>query len=85
MSEVQASEITPEMIESWKALKVEICMFIKPGELFWIVPKYTNKDRAEISIDDYVKQAAGIKTILEAFPGASIKTVLKPTDIKGRK
>jgi hypothetical protein len=73
-----------EDIESWKKLRVEICLYINPKEPFWLVPEYTNKDRAEISIDDFVKQEAAIKTILEAFPGASIKTVIKPQE-KGRK
>lgn len=76
--------MTSEEIESWKALKVEICMFIKPGEYFWLVPAYTNKDRAEISIDDFVKQAEGIKNILEAFPGATVQSVIKP-NTKARK
>jgi hypothetical protein len=71
--------MTSEEIQSWKDLRVEICMFIKPGELFWLVPEYTNKDRAEISIDDFAKQAEGIKNILEAFPGATIQSVLKPS------
>lgn len=53
-------------------------MYIKPKEPFWLVPAYTNKDRAEISIDDFVIQEAAIKQILEAFPGAKIATVIKP-------
>jgi hypothetical protein len=49
---------------------------------FWLVPEYTNKDRAEISIDDYVKQAAAIALIEEAFPGAKVAGVIKPKDRK---
>jgi hypothetical protein len=70
--------MTPEEIQSWKDLRVEVCMYIKPKEPFWLVAEYTNKDRAEISIDDFVKQEATIKQILEAFPGAKIDTVIKP-------
>jgi hypothetical protein len=74
--------VTTEEIQSWKALRVEICMYIKPKELFWLVAEYTNKDRAEISIDDFVKQEATIRQVLEAFPGAKIATVIKPKEKK---
>lgn len=74
--------MTTEEIQSWKALRVEICMYIKPKELFWLVAEYTNKDRAEISIDDFVKQEATIRQVLEAFPGAKIATVIKPKEKK---
>lgn len=66
------------MIQSWKDMKVEICLYIKPKEPFWLVAAYTDKDRAEISIDDFVKQESAIKLLLEAFPGAKIDTVIKP-------
>lgn len=79
---MELPELTPELIQSWKDLKVEICLFIRKNEPFWLVSEYTNKDRAEISIEDYVKQAASIKTLLEAFPGAKIATVLKPKEKK---
>lgn len=71
-------DLTTEEIQSWKDLKVEVCMYIKPKEPFWLVAEYTDKDRAEISIDDFIKQEAAIKQILEAFPGAKIDTVIKP-------
>lgn len=70
--------MTDEDIKSWKDLKVEVCLYIKPKEPFWLVAEYTNKDRAEISIDDFVKQEEAIRHILEAFPGAKIDTVIKP-------
>jgi hypothetical protein len=70
--------MSPEEIQSWKDLKVEVCLYIKPKEPFWLVAKYTDKDRAEISIDDFVVQEAAIKLLLEAFPGAKIDTVIKP-------
>jgi len=74
------TDITPEQIQSWKDMKVAICLYIKPKEPFWLVAEYTNKDRVEISIDDFVKQEAVIKQLMEAFPGAKIATVIKPKD-----
>lgn len=74
--------MTPEDVASWKALKVEICMFINPKEPFWLVPEYTKRDRVEISIDDFVKQQPIIKQILESFPGSKITTVIKPKEKK---
>lgn len=74
--------MTPEEVQSWKDLRVEVCMYIKPKEPFWLVPEYTKRDRVEISIDDFVKQEAVIKQILEAFPGSKIATVIKPKEIK---
>ena len=73
--------MTLEQIQSWKDLKVEICMFIKPAEPFWLVSVYTEKDRVEISIDDFVAQAPLMKLVLAEFPDAKILTVLKPTEI----
>lgn len=71
--------MTPEEIQSWKDLKVAICMYIKNGEHFWLVPEYTKKDRVEISIDDFVKQEPIIRKVLETFPDAKIQTVIRPT------
>lgn len=75
-------EITPEQIESWRELRVEICMFIKKNDFFWLVPEYTGKDRVEMTPEDFIKQAAAIKLVLEAFPESKISTVLKPKDKK---
>jgi hypothetical protein len=71
---------TTEQIQSWKDLKVEICMYIRPKEPFWLVPAYTNKDRVEISIDDFVKLAPTIAKVLEAFPDSKIATIIKPKE-----
>ena len=57
-------------------------MFIRKNEFFWLVPAYTNKDRVEISIDDFVKQESAMKLLLEAFPDSKIITILKPKDTK---
>lgn len=73
---------TPEEIQSWKDLRVEICMFIKPNDLFWLVPAYTGKDRAEITPEDFIKLAPTISKVLEAFPDSKIATVIKPKDIR---
>lgn len=74
--------MTPEEIQSWKDLKVEICMFIRPKEPFWLVAEYTDQKRVEISIDDYVKQQSLIGKILEAFPDSKVATVIKTRDLK---
>jgi len=74
--------MTSEEIQSWKDLRVEICMFIKKNDFFWLVPAYTDKDRVEISIDDFIELAPKIKMILEAFPDSKIATVIKPKDKK---
>lgn len=75
-------EFTPEQIQSWKDLRVEICMTIRPKDPFWLVPEYTDKDRVEISIDDFVKNQPTLTKILESFPDAKIATILKPKDLK---
>jgi hypothetical protein len=74
-------EITPEQIESWRELRVEVCMFIKKNDFFWLVPAYTDKDRVEISVDDFLVLAPKIKLLLEAFPDAKIATVIKPKEL----
>jgi hypothetical protein len=71
------SDLTPEQIQSWKDLKADVCMFIKNGQHFWLVPEYTGKDRVEISIDDFIKQEPILKKILETFPDSRIETIIK--------
>jgi len=75
-------DLTPELIQSWKDLRVEVCMFIKKNDFFWLVPAYTEKDRVEISVDDFLVLAPKIKLLLETFPDSKIATVLKPKDRK---
>jgi hypothetical protein len=69
--------LTQADVESWKALKSEVCMYIKNGQTFWLVPEYTGKDRVEISIDDFLKQEPILKKILETFPESRIETIIK--------
>jgi hypothetical protein len=75
-------DLTPEMIQSWKDLKVEICMFIRPSDPFWLVPAYTDKDRVEITIEDFIKLAPTLSKVLEAFPDSKISTIVKPKERK---
>lgn len=45
--------MSAEDITSFLALRVEVLMAPKyEGESFWVVPKYTDADRFEVSIDD---------------------------------
>lgn len=71
-----APALTPEQIQSWKDMRVEICMYIKKSDPFWLVPVYTNKDRVEISIDDFVLLRKSIIGILKEFPESKIANVL---------
>jgi hypothetical protein len=73
--------VTPEMIQSWKDLKVEICMFIRKNEFFWLVPTCTGKDRVELTPEDFLKQAAALKLVMDAFPDAKLSTILKPKEL----
>jgi len=63
-------ELTPEDVESFKALGVEVHVKSKPGE-FTLVPEYTGKDRPEISAEDLRK----LSMIMHAFPGSEITYV----------
>lgn len=62
--------LKPEEIESWKALKVQVCMTSPTLGEVWLVPAYTPlvSERKELSIDDFAK----LQPWLEAFPGAKI-------------
>ncbi|HPQ72295.1 MAG TPA: hypothetical protein PKW95_24460 [bacterium] len=63
-------ELTPEDVESFKALDVEVHVKSKPGE-FTLVPEYTGKERPEISAEDLRK----LSMIMHAFPGSEITYV----------
>jgi len=66
-------ELTPEDVESFKALGVEVHVKSKPGE-FSLVPEYTDKagnSRTEISAEDLRK----LSMIMHAFPGSEITYV----------
>jgi len=63
-------ELTPEDVESFKALDVEVHVKSKPGE-FTLVPEYTDKAgnaRTEISAEDLRK----LSMVMHAFPGSEI-------------
>ena len=66
-------ELTPEDVESFKALGVEVHVKSKPGE-FTLVPEYTEKagcSRTEISAEDLRK----LSMVMHAFPGSEITYV----------
>ena len=60
--------LTTEDIESFKALKAEVCMRTPHlGEL-WLVPEYTGQDRRELTPE----HAATLYQVLAVFPGAQV-------------
>ncbi len=66
-------ELTPEDVESFKALGVEVQVKSKPGD-FTLVPEYTDRagqDRIEISAEDLRK----LSMVMHAFPGSEITYV----------
>ena len=71
-------ELTPEDVESFKALGVEVHVKSKPGE-FTLVPEYTDKDRPEISAEDLRK----LSMITHTFPGTEITYVGPQKEIPG--
>ena len=74
-----ADELTPEMIESWKALDVQIHI-VGPSADFWLVHEYTElassgpKRRLELTPEDFLKQ----KMVLDEFPDSKIKAFRLP-------
>jgi len=66
------TSLTAEQLESFRALEVEVCMSSPMiGEL-WLVPRYRDTSRREISIDD----AATLVAIVAAFPGAQVAALI---------
>ena len=66
-------ELTPEDVESFKALGVEVHVKSKQGD-FSLVPEYTDKagrSRTEISAEDLRK----LSMVMHAFPGSTITYV----------
>jgi len=66
-------ELTPEDVESFKALGVEVHVKSMPGE-FTLVPEYTDqagRSRTEISAEDLRK----LSMVMHAFPGSEITYV----------
>jgi len=60
--------LTTEDIESFKALRVEVCMRSEAFGEVWLVPEYTGTGRQEITPE----HAATICRVLEAFPGSQV-------------
>ena len=77
-SRLVSRELTPEDVESFKALGVEVHVKSKPGE-FTLVPEYTDKDRPEISAEDLRK----LSMITHTFPGSEITYVGPQKEIPG--
>lgn len=74
-------ELTPEDVESFKALGVEVHVKSSVGE-FTLVPEYTDKagrDRMEISAEDLRK----ISMVMHAFPGSEITYVGPQKEMPG--
>jgi len=70
---IVSRELTPEDVESFKALGVEVHVKSKPGE-FTLVPEYTDKagrSRTEISAEDLRK----LSMVMHTFPGSEITYV----------
>ena len=60
--------LTTEDIDSFKALKAEVCMSTPHlGEL-WLVPEYTGQDRRELTPE----HAGTLYQVLAVFPGAQV-------------
>jgi hypothetical protein len=60
--------LTTEDIESFKALGVEVCLRSEAFGEIWLVPRYTGKDRKEITPE----HVATICRVIEAFPGSRV-------------
>ena len=60
--------LTTEDIESFKALRVEVCLSSEAFGEVWLVPEYTGRDRKEITPE----HAATICRVIEAFPGSRV-------------
>jgi hypothetical protein len=60
--------LTTEDIESFKALKVEVCMASERFGEVWLVPAYTGQGRCELTPE----HAATICQVLSAFPGSTV-------------
>ena len=74
-------ELTPEDVESFKTLGVEVHVKSNPGD-FTLVPEYTDRagqERIEISADDLRK----LSMITHTFPGTEITYVGPQKEIPG--
>lgn len=60
--------LTTEDIESFKALRVEVCIESESIGQVWLVPEYTGQDRKEITPE----HLATLCRVHEAFPGSRV-------------
>ena len=60
--------LTTEDIESFKSLRVEVCLRSEAVGEVWLVPAYTGRDRKEITPE----HAATLCRVLDAFPGSQL-------------
>ena len=60
--------LTTEDIDSFKALRAEVCLNSDAFGEVWLVPEYTGQDRKEITPE----HAATICRVIEAFPGSRV-------------
>jgi hypothetical protein len=61
-------KLGPDDVQSFKALRAEVCVASEFMGDVWIVPKYSTADREEISIE----HLATLTEICEMFPGAKV-------------
>jgi hypothetical protein len=70
--------ITPEELDSFKSLGVELRLDLDEVGPVWLVPRYTGQARKEITPE----HAATLRLLLDAFPGARIAAFEKATSAK---
>ncbi len=64
----QLRGFTPDDIESFKALGVEVCLESEACGEVWLVPEYTGQDRRELTPE----HAATLARVLFVFPGSRV-------------
>lgn len=67
---------TTEDIESFRQLNVEVCFRSEELGTIWLVPRYSELDRREITPE----HAATVCRVLEAFPGSRVVAFEKSTN-----
>ena len=60
--------LTAEDVESFKALRIEVCIRSDALGEIWLVPAYTDQARKEITLE----HVASIGRVLDAFPGSRV-------------
>jgi hypothetical protein len=72
----QLRGFTPDDIESFKALGVEVQLESEAFGEIWLVPAYTGADRREITPE----HAATLARVMSVFPGARVTAFHKSTN-----